>query len=108
MDESSNNNPSLEYLPLEVLGVQEITELPELRRIWDRDEQRWYYSVIDYVGLVTKSKNANVYWSALKKRNTNDPGFQALQQIKEFRLRGRDGRLRGAECVTRETMLRLV
>jgi DNA-damage-inducible protein D len=81
----------------------------EVRRVWNTDDQLWYYSVIDFIKLLTRSKNPGVYWSALKKRNREDQGFvDILEKIKELPLRGKDGRLRGAEFATREVMLRLV
>lgn len=114
MGQPSKNDDArdgMELLPLppEALDIPEGTELPEVRRIWDKDNEIWYYSVIDLLRLITGSKNANVYWSALKKRNETDPGFlDALDNIKEIPLRGKDGKLRGAECIPREGMLRLV
>lgn len=109
MDDSQNKE-DFEILPLpRSLESQGEEEQFDVRRIWDKDEQQWYYSVIDFIRLLTHSNNANVYWSAVKKRNQDDPGFQnTLKLIKSIPLRGKDGRLRGADCVTREVMLRLV
>lgn len=111
MDHTQQDKQSFELLPIsqEALGDKEIKEHYEIRRVWDKDEQLWYYSVIDFIKVLTQSKNPNVYWSALKKRHQQDQGFQdILEKIKELPLRGKDGKLRGAECVTREVMLRLV
>lgn len=111
MSDSQKGNQGFELIPIpqEALGNKETEELNEVRRVWNKEDQLWYYSVIDFVQLLTRSKNANVYWSALKKRHRHDQGFVAiLEQVKELPLRGKDGRLRGAEFVTREVMLRLV
>lgn len=109
MDDSQNRDDA-EHLPLPPALVHQSDDEPvEVRRVWDKQEQQWYYSVIDFVRLLTQSKNANSYWSMLKKRSRDDQGFQEmLKNIKEIPLRGKDGKLRGAECVTREVMLRLV
>src|SRR6266487_3692992 len=83
-------------------------ELFEVRRVWNNHEHIWYYSISDFIRLLTQSKSPAVYWSALKKRHKQDEGFQAvLQKVKLFHLRARDGRLRETECVSRETMLRI-
>ncbi|MBO0780701.1 MAG: hypothetical protein J2P37_17910 [Ktedonobacteraceae bacterium] len=111
MDHSQQNKQGFELIPIpqETIGSEEHEEIVEVRRVWHKEEQIWYYSVIDFVKVLTRSKNPNVYWSALKKRNQQDQGFvDILQKVKELPLRGRDGRLRGAEFVTREVMLRLV
>ena len=108
--DTSQSRGDAEHLPLPpALVSQSDDELVEIRRVWDKQEQQWYYSVIDFVRLLTQSKNANAYWSMLKKRSRGDQSFQeTLKNIKEIPLRGKDGKLRGAECVTREVMLRLV
>jgi hypothetical protein len=111
MGDSQQDKEDFERLPIpqEALGNEETEELFEVRRVWKKEDQLWYYSVIDFVKVLTRSKNPNVYWSALKKRNQQDQGFaDVLKKIKELPLRGKDGRLRGAEFVTREVMLRLV
>ena len=111
MDNSQQDKQGFELIPIpqEALGDKETEELNEVRRVWDREDQLWYYSVIDFVKLLTRSKNPGVYWSTLKKRNQQDQGFaDILGKIKELPLRGKDGKLRGAEFVTREVMLRLV
>lgn len=111
MENSEKEKQGFELLPIsqEALGGQDTEEFYEVRRIWVKEEICWYYSVVDVVKLLTRSKNPGVYWSALKKRNRQDQGFtDILTQIKELPLRGKDGKLRGAEFVTREVMLRLV
>lgn len=109
--DGEQDKQGFEILPIPQDALQEINqqERYEVRRIWDKEEQSWYYSVIDFVKLLTGSKNAKVYWSALKRRNMQDQGFQdILSKIKNIPLRAKDGRLRETECVTREVMLRLV
>jgi hypothetical protein len=107
--QQGNQNMELLPIPPDALSNQDAEELLEVRRVWNTDDQLWYYSVIDFIKLLTRSKNPGVYWSALKKRNRDDQGFaDILGKIKELPLRGKDGRLRGAEFVTREVMLRLV
>jgi len=111
MDDSQQHQRGFELLPIpqEALGNEEAEDLNEVRRGWDKEDQLWYYSVIDFVKLLTRSNNPGVYWSALKRRNREDQGFaDILEKVKELPLRGKDGRLRGAEFVTREVMLRLV
>ncbi|GHO97446.1 phage antirepressor [Reticulibacter mediterranei] len=111
MVDSQQGKQNMELIPIphEALGNQDTEELVEVRRVWNMDDQLWYYSVIDFIKLLTRSKNPGVYWSALKKRHQEDQGFtDILGKIKELPLRGKDGRLRGAEFATREVMLRLV
>ena len=111
MADSQQEKQGFELIPIpqEALGTEGTEHFYEMRRIWDQHDQCWYYSVIDFVGLLTQSTNPGVYWSALKKRNKQDKGFQdVLTHLKELPLRGKDGKLRGAEFATREGMLRIV
>ena len=96
-------------IPEGALGEQAESASHEVRRIWDKEKQLWYYSVIDFIELLTGSTNPKVYWSTMKRRNKGDQGFQeTLHLIKSFPLRAKDGRLRETECVPREVMLRIV
>lgn len=101
-----NNDFELLSLSPQVLVNKQEGETQEVRRIWDREQQIWYYSITDVVKFLTQSKKPAVYWSALKKR---DRGLEEiLKKIKVIPLRARDGRLRDTECATRETMLRII
>jgi len=35
---------------------------------WDNDAEKWYFSIVDVVGVLTESANPNNYWKVLKNR----------------------------------------
>jgi len=35
---------------------------------WNNDNEKWYFSIVDVIGLLTKSVNPNAYWRKLKER----------------------------------------
>ena len=39
----------------------------KIRRHWDHERERWYFSVVDIVAVLSDSKNPAVYWRVLKK-----------------------------------------
>ena len=39
-----------------------------IRTAWNEDEDEWYFSIVDVVGVLTESPNPNNYWKVLKKR----------------------------------------
>ena len=39
-----------------------------IRTIWDKEEEKYYISIVDIVGVLAESKNPTVYWRVLKKR----------------------------------------
>ncbi len=40
----------------------------KIRRHWNEDEEKWYFSVVDVVAILSDSENPQVYWRVLKKR----------------------------------------
>ena len=40
----------------------------KIRALWNEDEEDWYFSVIDVVGVLSESKNPRRYWSDLKRK----------------------------------------
>jgi DNA-damage-inducible protein D len=112
MDRSKKKQPqSFESLsfPVESQDPAQAEQLPEVRRIWDTEEQVWYYSVVDFIKILTNAPSAVTYWTTFKKRRENDPFLQDIfGQLKMQPLRAKDGRLRETECATRPLILRIV
>ncbi|MDO4219194.1 MAG: hypothetical protein Q4C78_04310 [Synergistaceae bacterium] len=40
----------------------------QIRSLWDKQQEKWYFSVIDILGVLTESENPRKYWSVLKTR----------------------------------------
>jgi len=43
----------------------------QIRSHWDNDQEKWYFSIVDVVGVLTESENPNNYWKVLKNRLKN-------------------------------------
>ena len=43
-------------------------ETKKVRTIWDDKEEKWYFSIVDVVAVLTDSPNPRKYWSVLKTR----------------------------------------
>ena len=43
-------------------------EQKQVRTLWDDEKEKWYFSVVDVVGILTDSPNPNNYWKVLKHR----------------------------------------
>lgn len=63
----------------------------EIRRIWEND--KWYFSVVDVVQVLTDSTNPQTYWRVLKKR-LNDEGNETVTNCNAFKLPAADGKMR--------------
>ena len=76
-----------------------------IRKIWH--DGRWWYSVIDTVGLLSGSDNPRVYWAKLKER-VQDEGFaQVLTKCQQLKMRSADGKMRTTDAADRETLFRI-
>lgn len=40
----------------------------KIRAIWDDDQEKWYFSIVDVIAVLTESPNPQTYWRVLKKR----------------------------------------
>lgn len=45
-----------------------IFEEKNVRSIFNEQEEKWYFSIVDVVEILTESPNPQVYWRVLKKR----------------------------------------
>lgn len=57
-----------------------IFEQKQVRTHWDEEEEKWYFSVIDVIEILTGSSIPKRYWSDLKKKLTNE-GSQLYENI---------------------------
>jgi len=45
-----------------------IFEDKKVRTLWDAEQEKWYFSIVDVIGILTDSPNPRKYWSVLKTR----------------------------------------
>ena len=78
----------------------------EVRAVWDDESSRWWFSVVDIVGVLSQSTDARNYWYVLKSR-LKKAGGEALTNCKGFKLVAPDGRRRMADCLTNDGVIAL-
>lgn len=78
-----------------------------IRRQWVND--RWYFSVVDVVAVLTDSTIPRNYWSDLKRRLADDEGFSELHaKIVQLKMRSMDGKKYATDAADTETILRII
>lgn len=82
-------------------------ESKKIRSHWDDSEEKWYFSVIDVVEVLTESSIPKRYWSDLKKKLANE-GSQAYEKIVRLKMKAEDGKNRETDVVDTETLLRII
>ena len=75
------------------LKIQEFDN-KQVRTVWDDEEQKYYFSVTDVVGVLTEqpdARGATVYWAVLKKRLKQEGANELITNCKQLKLPASDG-----------------
>jgi cell filamentation protein len=57
----------------------------EVHAVWNDDTSKWWFSIVDIVGVLTESKDPRRYWTVLKTR-LKKSGFQLTTNCSQFKL----------------------
>jgi len=69
----------------------------KVRTIWDDTHEKWYFSIVDVVAILTDSSNPQTYWRVLKKR-LKEEGNETVTNCNALKLKAADGKMRLTEC----------
>ena len=78
-----------------------------IRTVWNREEQKYYISVIDIVGVLSESKDKRKYWNKLKQRLRNE-GNESVTNCHQLKLKSSDGKYYNTDVVDIEGMFRII
>ena len=87
--------------------ISNLFENKEIRSIWDKDKEDYYFSVIDVIFALTDSHNPRRYWSDLK-IDLNNEGSQLYANIVQFKMKAKDGKMRETDTLDTEGIFRLI
>lgn len=79
----------------------------QIRTSWDEDQEKWYFSIIDVVGVLTESENPQVYWRVLKKRLLAE-GNETVTNCNGLKMEAADGKMRMTDVADTEQLFRLI
>ena len=78
-----------------------------IRTVWDKEEEKYYVSVIDVVGSVSESKDGRKYWNKLKQR-LKEEGNESVTNCHQLKLKSSDGKYYATDVVDLEGMFRII
>lgn len=80
-----------------------------IRVSWNDDEEKWYFSVVDVVAVLTYNdyQAGRKYWKTLKMR-LNQEGSELVTNCYQLKMKAHDGKLRDTDVMNTEQVLRLV
>jgi hypothetical protein len=82
-------------------------EQKEIRSLWDEEQEKWYISIVDVVGILTESPNPRKYWSVLKTRLKNE-GSQLATNCSQLKMQSADGKFYLTDVADTEQLFRLI
>lgn len=89
--------------------ISNLFEEKEIRSIWDKEKEDYYYSVVDVIGALTDSKDASDYWTTLKRRLSKDEGSQLPTNCRKLKMKSlKDGKNYLTDVLDTKGILRLI
>ncbi|MCC7431164.1 Bro-N domain-containing protein [bacterium] len=82
-------------------------EQKQVRSIWDETQEKWYFSVVDVVGVLTDSLNPNNYWKVLKLRLKKE-GSELVTNCNQLKMLSSDGKYYKTDVADTEQLFRLI
>ncbi len=78
-----------------------------IRTVWDKEQEKYYVSVVDVVGILSESDRPRKYWSDLKSQLKKE-GSEVSEKIGQLKLKSPDGKYRMTDVCDIEGMFRII
>ena len=82
----------------------------KVRTAWDDEQEKWYFSIVDVVGILTDqpdTEHARNYWKVLKHRLSKE-GFETVTNCNRLKLRAEDGKMRLTDVADQAQLFRII
>lgn len=87
--------------------VEKVFDNNQIRTLWNKDEEKFYISVIDIIDVLVDSKDVSAYWRKLKQR-LKEEGNETVTKCHSLKMIAKDGKNRMTDVVDIEGMFRLI
>jgi len=82
-------------------------EEKKVRSVWNEEAEKWYFSIVDVVGVLTDSVDASAYWRKLKQR-LKEEGNETVTNCHSLKMLAEDGKMRLTDVADTEQLFRLI
>ena len=79
----------------------------EVRAIWNEEQNKWYFSIVDIVAVITNSPRPRVYWGTVKNRQ-KDTHAELYSKCIQLKLKSADGKRYATDCFAQEDIAAVV
>ena len=87
--------------------TQKLFEERKVRTVWDDEKEKWYFSIVDVVSVLTDSVDATAYWRKLKQR-LKEEGNETVTNCHGLKMKAADGKMRLTDVADTEQLLRII
>ena len=87
--------------------INRIFNSETIRTVWDKENDKYYISVIDMVGVLSESENPRNYWKVLKYRLKKE-GNESVTNCNQLKLKSSDGKYYSTDVIDVEGMFRII
>ena len=84
--------------------INKIFNNETIRTVWDKEAEKYYKSIVDLVGILSKSKDSRKYWDKLKQR-LKEEGNETVTNCHQLELKAQDGKYRLTDVTDIEARL---
>lgn len=89
------------------MGSIKLFENKKVRSEWNEQEQKWYFSIVDIVAILTESPNPRNYWKVLKHRLLKE-GNESVTNCNQLKMQSADGKFYLTDVGDTKQLLRLI
>ena len=79
----------------------------KVRKVWHKQEEEWYFSIVDVCQVLTGSVDGRKYWNKLKQR-LKEEGSELVTNCHQLKMKAVDGKMRKTDCANTEQLLRII
>lgn len=87
--------------------INKIFNNETIRTVWDKEQEKYFISVVDIVRILSNSSNPRHYWNVLKGR-LKEEGNETVTNCDQLKLKAQDGKYRLTDVVDIEGMFRII
>ena len=88
--------------------INKIFNNETIRTIWDKDDEKYYISIVDIVGVLSDSKEPRKYWNWLKNKLKKEENIEVSSITRQLKLKAQDGKYRETDVTDIEGMFRVI
>ena len=85
----------------------QLFEGKRVRIVWDAEQEKYYFSIVDIVQVLTDSADATAYWRKLKQRLKAE-GNETVTNCHSLKMRASDGKMRMTDVADQQQLFRLI